>query len=378
MSARYQVPIGMEIATAWAWRLVVIAAAGFGLLWLLQYFSEITVPITIGLLGTALTVGVVDALERRGVPRLLATLVVAILMLVSLVGLVTLVGQQLSTQFDELRSSIVAGIGEMRDWARNGPLGLSDDDLNRYVTEVQDAIAGTGREAVLDQATAVGISLAHFVTGFFIALFASVFFLYEGDRIWAWVVTLFPRDARARVNSSGHRAWESLTSFVRATVLVALVDALGIALGAWLLGVPLTFAIGVIVFLGAFVPIIGAFASGMVAVLVALVAQGPWTALFMLLVVIGVQQLESHVLQPFLMGRLVAVHPLAIIAAIAAGITVSGVVGALVAVPLVACLNGVVKHLAEEAGNPLQSDGLPEDVPPDAQPPDRGLPAEQA
>ncbi len=373
MSARYQVPIGMEIATAWAWRLVVIAAAGFGLLWLLQYFSEITVPITIGLLGTALTIGVVDALERRGVPRLLATLVVAIVMLVSLVGLVTLVGQQLSTQFDELRSSIVAGIGEMRDWARNGPLGLSDDDLNRYVTEVQDAIAGTGREAVLDQATAVGISLAHFVTGFFIALFAAVFFLYEGDRIWAWVVTLFPRDARARVNSSGHRAWESLTSFVRATVLVALVDALGIALGAWLLGVPLTFAIGVIVFLGAFVPIIGAFASGMVAVLVALVAQGPWTALFMLLVVIGVQQLESHVLQPFLMGRLVAVHPLAIIAAIAAGITVSGVVGALVAVPLVACLNGVVKHLAAEAGNPLQSDGLPEDVPPDAE-----LPVEQA
>lgn len=378
MSARYQVPIGMEIATAWAWRLVVIAAAGFGLLWLLQYFSEITVPITIGLLGTALTIGVVDALERRGVPRLLATLVVAILMLVSLVGLVTLVGQQLSTQFDELRSSIVAGIGEMRDWARNGPLGLSDDDLNRYVTEVQDAIAGTGREAVLDQATAVGISLAHFVTGFFIALFAAVFFLYEGDRIWAWVVTLFPRDARARVNSSGHRAWESLTSFVRATVLVALVDALGIALGAWLLGVPLTFAIGVIVFLGAFVPIIGAFASGMVAVLVALVAQGPWTALFMLLVVIGVQQLESHVLQPFLMGRLVAVHPLAIIAAIAAGITVSGVVGALVAVPLVACLNGVVKHLAAEAGNPLQPDGLPEDVPPDAELPDSGLPAEQA
>ncbi|WP_229055009.1 AI-2E family transporter [Aeromicrobium sp. Leaf350] len=373
MSQRYQVPIGVEIATAWAWRLIVIAAAGLGLLYLLQYFSEITVPITIGLLGTALTIGFVDWLERRGIPRLLATIVVAILMLVGLVGLVALVGQQLSTQFDELRSSVVAGIGELRDWARNGPLGLSDSDLNRYVTEVQDAISGTGREAVLDQATAVGISLAHFVTGFFIALFASVFFLWEGDRIWAWVVTLFPREARAKVNSSGNRAWESLTSFVRATVLVAFVDALGIALGAWLLGVPLTFAVGVIVFLGAFVPIIGAFASGMIAVLVALVAQGPWTALFMLLVVIGVQQLESHVLQPFLMGRLVAVHPLAIIAAIAAGITVSGVVGALVAVPLVACLNGVVRHLAEQAGNPLQEDGLPEDVPPDAE-----LPAEQA
>jgi predicted PurR-regulated permease PerM len=367
MSARYQVPIGVEIATSWAWRLIVIAAAGLGLLWILQFFSEITVPITIGLLGTALTVGVVDWLERLGVPRIVATFVVTIVMLVGLFGLVALVGQQLSTQFDELRTSVVAGIGELRDWARNGPLDLSDADLNRYVTEVQETIAGTGREAVLDQAANVGVSLAHFVTGFFIALFAAIFFLYDGSRIWAWVVTLFPRDARARVNSSGHRAWASLTNFVRATVLVAMVDAVGIAFGAWILGVPLTFAIGVIVFLGAFIPIVGAFFSGLIAVLVALVAQGPWTALFMLIVVIGVQQLESHILQPFLMGRFVAVHPLAIITAIAAGITVSGVVGALVAVPLVACLNGVVRHLADEAGNPLQDDGLPDDVPPDAE-----------
>ena len=151
-----------------------------------------------------------------------------------------------------------------------------------------------------------------------------------------------------------------------ATVLVALVDALGIAIAAWLLGVPLALAIGVLVFLGAFVPIIGALLSGLVAVLVALVAQGPIVALFMLAAVVAVQQLESHVLQPFLMGRFVAVHPLAIIIAIAAGITVSGIVGALVAVPLVACLNGIVRHLAAEAGAPLQEDGLPEDIPPDA------------
>ncbi|MFT4298074.1 MAG: AI-2E family transporter [Aeromicrobium sp.] len=366
---RYQVPIGVEIATQWAWRLLVIAAAGLGLLWLVKYFSEITVPITVGLLITALTIGLVDWLERRGLPRLLATIIVTIGMLVVVASLVLLIGRQLSTQFDELRASIVAGIGELRDWARTGPLGLSDSDLNGYVEQVQETIASTGRDAVVGQAAAVGVSVAHFVAGFFIAIFASVFFLFEGDRIWAWVVTLFPRDARAKVNSSGHRAWESLTSFVRATVLVALVDATGIAFGAWLLGVPLTFSIGVLVFLGAFIPIIGAFASGMVAVLVALVAQGPWTALLMLLVVIGVQQLESHVLQPFLMGRLVAVHPLAIIAAIAAGITISGVVGALVAVPLVACLNGVVRHLAEEAGNPLQPDGLPAGLPPDLQSP---------
>ena len=151
------------------------------------------------------------------------------------------------------------------------------------------------------------------------------------------------------MHTSGQTAWRSLTAFVRATVIVALTDAMGVAFAAWALGVPLTLAIGVLVFLGAFVPIIGALISGMVAVLVALVAQGPWTALFMLLAVIAVQQFESHVLQPFLMGAFVAVHPLAIIIAIAAGVVVAGVVGALIAVPLAACLNGVVRHLASTA-----------------------------
>ncbi len=366
MGQGYRVPVGVDVATQWAWRLLVIGAGGYVLLRLVQYFSQITVPLTIGLLGTALTIGAVDALQRRGIPRLLATILVTLLMLVGLVGLLTLVGQQLSTQIDELRLSVVEGIGELQDWAQNGPLGISDAQLTRYVDEIQETIATTGRDAAVEQAAALGVTLTHFIAGFFIAIFASIFFLYEGDRIWAWIVTLFPRDARDKVNSSGERAWMSLTSFVRATVFVALVDAIGIGVGAWLLGVPLALAIGVLVFLGAFVPIVGATASGLVAVLVALVAQGPWTALFMLLVVIAVQQVESHILQPFVMGALVSVHPLAIIIAIAAGITVSGVVGALVAVPLVACLNGVVRHLADESGVPMEDDGLPADLPPEA------------
>src|SRR5690625_1450869 len=135
---------------------------------------------------------------------------------------------------------------------------------------------------------------------------------------------------------------------MRATVLVALVDAVGIGFGAWLLGVPLEFAIAALVFLGGFVPIVGAFVSGLVAVMVALVSQGFWVAVLMLIVVIGVQQLESHVLQPFLMGRFVAVHPLAIIVAIAAGIVVAGVVGALISLQMVASLICLDGHVADE------------------------------
>ena len=164
--------------------------------------------------------------------------------------------------------------------------------------------------------------------------------------IWAWVVRIFPRAARSRADSSGRVAWRSMTQFVRATVLVAGTDAMGIMVIALILKVPLVSAIGVLVFLGAFVPLIGAFLSGTVAVLVALVAQGPLVAALMLGGVVLVQQIEAHVLQPFLMGRFVSVHPLGVILAIAAGVIVAGVVGALVAVPLAAALNAVVQHLA--------------------------------
>ena len=199
---------------------------------------------------------------------------------------------------------------------------------------------------MLSQVSEVGTAVGHVVAGFFIVLFSTYFFLSDGDRIWAWLVRLSPRAARERVDSSGRVAWVSLTQFVRATVIVALVDALGIAIVAAILGVPFVLAIGVLVFLGAFVPMIGATIAGTVAILVALVDQGPITALLMLGGVILVQQIEGHMLQPFLMGRWVSVHPLAVIVAIGCGVLVAGIAGALVAVPLAAAVNAVVQHLA--------------------------------
>lgn len=361
MNKRYQVPIGVEVATQWAWRILVIALAGAAGIWLLRYFSEITVPVAIAILGAALTTPAVDWLEAKRVPRLAATFIVVLSLLSAFIGMLALVGQQLATQVSDLRSNVVEGISQVQDWAKTGPLKLSDSQIQSWIDEAKASIASSDT-SVLTRVSEFGSTVTHVLAGFFIALFSVFFFLYEGKRIWSWVVALFPRAARDRVNSSGHTAWASLTAFVRATMIVALTDAIGVAFAAWVLGVPLTLAIGVLVFLGAFVPIVGALLSGMVAVLVALVAQGPWVALFMLLAVIAVQQFESHVLQPFLMGRLVAVHPLAIIFAIAAGITVAGIVGALIAVPLAASLNGVVRHLASVA---KQYEG---DSPPEAEP----------
>lgn len=355
---RYEVPIGVEIATQWAWRLLIIAAAGFGIVWLLGYFSEITVPLAIALLVTALTVGAVDWLQAKGIPRAAASFAIVIAMLGAFFGMLALVGQQLSTQVNDLRANVVEGITQVQDWATDGPLNLSDSQLQGYIDQVREFVASSD-SAVLSRVTEVGTTLTHVLTGFFIALFAAFFFLYDGNRIWSWFVAIFPCDARKKIDSSGQTAWLTLTKFVQATVIVALVDAVGIAVAAWALGVPLSFAIGVLVFLGAFVPVIGAFVSGLVAVLVALVAQGPVVAAFMLIAVIVVQQVEAHVLQPFLMGRFVSVHPLAIILAIATGVAVAGVVGALVAVPLAACLNVVVRHLVDSA-QPFQSEPEPE------------------
>ena len=155
---------------------------------------------------------------------------------------------------------------------------------------------------------------------------------------------LFPRSARPYVDSSGVVAWQQLSHYVRATVLVAAVDAVGITVGALILRVPFAIAIGVLVFLLSFIPIVGALLSGAVAVLLALVAHGPVTALIMLAVVIAVQQLEAHVLQPFILGCSVRVHPVAGIAAIATGAILAGIVGTLVAVPVLAVGKAVANH----------------------------------
>jgi len=182
--------------------------------------------------------------------------------------------------------------------------------------------------------------------GFFIALFATFFFLASGRRIWTWLLRLLPRRAHDGVDEAARASWVTLSQYVRATLLVALIDGVGIGVGAAVLGVPLAVPIGVLVFLGAFIPIVGALLTGILAVLVALVAEGPFIALLMLGVVILVQQLESHVLQPFLLGRAVNVHPLAVILSIAAGATLAGIVGALFAVPVAAVANTFVSTLA--------------------------------
>ncbi|HEX6577792.1 MAG TPA: AI-2E family transporter, partial [Jiangellaceae bacterium] len=185
-----------------------------------------------------------------------------------------------------------------------------------------------------------------------------------GDRIWAWLVRLFPRVARPRVDGAGKLAWRTLTQYVRGTVLVALFDGTLITILLLILGVPLALPLGVLVFFGAFVPLVGAFVTGALAVLVALVANGLVAALIVLAGIIAIQQLEGHVFQPFVLGRMVRVHPLAVVIAVAVGAYTAGIIGAVVAVPIVAVANTVLTYLLTGAtvpssAPPPSADDLP-------------------
>ncbi len=358
---RAEVPWGLDLAAAWGWRFLVIAVAGYVIARTIAFFGLVTLPLAVALLIAALVSPVVRGLVSIGLPRGLASLLVVISG-IALVGfLLSVAGQQVASGASDLADQVVRGLDEIKDWLRAGPLHASDSQINDYIDQAQKAITERSRDGeIVSQLTEFGAALGHVAAAFFIILFSSYFFLADGDRIWGWLVRLAPRAAREAVDGSGRVAWISLTQFVRATVIVAFTDAMGVAIVAAVLGLPFVLAIGVLVFLGAFVPMIGATVAGTVAVLVALVDQGPFTALLMLGGVIVVQQFEGHVLQPFLMGRFVSLHPLGVIVAIGCGVLTAGVAGALIAVPLAAAVNAVVQHLAQSP--PDEPD--PEDLPP--------------
>jgi putative heme transporter len=342
-------PQGMLVASEWSWRLLLVVAAIGVFAWLLLQLSVVVVPVLIAALVTALIVPVTGWFNRLGLPRGLAAGLTMLVLFVVVLGLLSLVGQQVAVGWEGLYDQLLQGFDELRRWLIRGPLHLSQ-------AEIDNAYGSVGRFFTTNQLTEgalrVGTTVGHVVAGLFIALFSTYFMLYEGERIWGFLVRLLPRAARERADSSGRRGWVSLTAFVRATVLVALVDATGITIVALVLQVPFALPIGVLVFLASFIPIIGALLSGAVAVVVALVANGPLVAVLMLGGVVLVQQLEAHILQPFLLGRFVRLHPLAVLLAIGAGAYLAGILGALFAVPIVAVMNGVIRYLAE--GNAVE------------------------
>jgi predicted PurR-regulated permease PerM len=340
-----EVPHSLRIAASWSWRFIVVGVVGWALLRFVGIISIVVIPLAIALLLSALLGPAVGWLLRLRLPRSLATFLVLICGLGAVVGTLTLVINQFVDGLPELTDNASAGVRQIQDWARTGPLHLSDQQVDSAIASAQNWInANTSSLTATGVATAT--TLAEVLTGMLLVLFATFFFLRDGRKIWRFIVRLFPVNARWSLSDAGDASWSTLGSYVRATVLVAFIDAAGIGLLLLFLDVPFPLPLAALVFLGAFIPIVGASVSGAVAVLVALVDKGWVIALIVLGGVILVQQIEGHVLQPLIMGRAVAIHPLVVIIGIASGVVLAGIVGALVAVPLIAVMNTGIRRLA--------------------------------
>ncbi|WP_206504238.1 AI-2E family transporter [Streptomyces chrestomyceticus] len=338
------VPWGVRVAAEASWRLLILAAAIWVLAKVITSVQLVVLAFVAALLITALLQPTVAWLKRRGVPRGLATALtfIAGFVIMGLVG--WFVVWQVQDNIDSVSSRIQEGITELKGWLLKSPFHVTEDQINHIAKNLQDAV-GANTQAITSAGLEGVTVVLEVLTGILLAMFTTLFLLYDGRRIWNWVLKLVPSAAREGVAGAGPRAWRTLTAYVRGTVIVALIDAIFIGIGIYFLDVPLAVPLAVFIFLFAFIPLVGAVVSGALACVVALVTQGVFAALMVLAVVLAVQQIEGHILQPFILGRAVRVHPLAVILSVAAGGLVAGIGGAVVAVPLVAVTNTVVGYL---------------------------------
>ncbi|MBF4461384.1 MULTISPECIES: AI-2E family transporter [unclassified Rathayibacter] len=338
---------GMRIAAAWGWRFLAVAAVLYLVVRLVSLLPVIVVPVLVALLLTALLSPLRDALERLHWPRPLAVLVSILAMLLVLSGLVALVIVQSRSGFSGVGERALSASRDIETWLQGPPFSLSDVQLGDYA---QRAItwADTRAATIASGALAVGSQLAQVFAGTLLTLFSLIFLMLDGRRIWGWLLRLLPQRARPSLDRGGAAGWRTLSLFVRAQLGVAGINAVGIGIGALALQLPLVMPIAIVVFLGSFVPILGAIMTGALAALVALLFSGPVAALVMVGIVVLVHLLEGHVLQPLILGSAVKVHPLAVVLGVATGLEVAGLAGALFAVPTIATLNAAITAMRSE------------------------------
>ncbi|EFG47214.1 hypothetical protein HMPREF0183_1478 [Brevibacterium mcbrellneri ATCC 49030] len=343
---------GLKLAAAWSWRSLIVIAAVAVAFWGLSKVSILVLPCLIALLLAALMAPAVSFLDRHKWPHTLSVITTFLGFILVVLGLLAFTGQQIVVGFPALAHQVVLGVNKLNAFVQNNPFGIDSTVITSYLDELSGKALDWLQKSqgkIASGALGAASSIGNFVTGLLITLFASFFFLYDGGRIFQWFVRLLPKPAQPKSVAAAVNGWSTLVQYVRVQVLVAGIDAVGIGIGAFALGIPLAFPLTVLVFLASFIPLVGAVLTGVIAVLVALVSKGLVTAIIMLIVVVGVQQLEGNVLQPFLMGKAVAVHPLAVVLAVTGGGVLYGIPGALFAVPFVAMLNTVVLTLS---GNP--------------------------
>lgn len=348
----------MPVVARWCWHLVGIAAAAWIALLLVRVSEPVLLPVLVGLLIAAL-LHPLASLLRRVLPAYLASGLSVLTLLAAVVGISWLSGTQLSEGIRDLIRGLPVVLTELEAWVEDRGLGLSGDQAESIIERAQAWLTDNSTE-LAGQVVSLGSSAMSLLTATLLALITAFFLLADGRGMWLWLLHLAPARHHRRTDHAALGAWTSLTAYIRTQTIVAAVDAAGIGLGAWLLGLPYVGAITLIVFLAAFVPIIGAVLSGALAVVIALADAGTGTALIMLAIVVAVQQLESNVLQPVLMGKAVSVHPFAVIVGVSLGFYIVGIAGALLAVPLMAVVKTGFERWGEDPP-PLAVDTEPDD-----------------
>lgn len=347
------VPRGIQIAASWSWRLLLIAALVAGIGWVAARLSAVTIPLAIGIMLAAGLVPIASRLMTWGVPRPIAAVITLVGGLLVVSGMLTLIISQIAGQADELGQRAMEGFHQLMAWLNSGPLQISQEQINGWMDQLTKYLREQ-QATIARYATTGAGAIGNFLAGLILALFAMFFMLYDGPMIWKWLLRLVPSAARDRVDGGGKSGWNSLMEYVRATVIVAAVDAIFPLIAAVIMGVPMAPALGALLFISAFVPIVGILVSGAIVTLITLVTVGPVQALIMLGVIVAVNQIEGNVLQPMLLGKAVSLHPLAVIFGITIGISVAGIVGALLVVPLMAFAKSFIGYAA--TGRTKESD----------------------
>ncbi|MGC9666122.1 AI-2E family transporter [Planosporangium sp. 12N6] len=354
---RRRVPTNLLTTAIVCGCVLVIAATVFLVGWILVRLGPVTLAAVAALLLTALLDPVADALHRLRLPRWAAALCAVLLLLAFLILPLVLIGRHVATQFDALGRRLDEGIGQIRRMLTAGPLPISGRQIDAVARRVVDGV----REALPRPVT--GAALATEILGAIVLALILVFFLLkDADTMWRWALARVPSAHRRRVDRVARAGWDALTGYVRATVIIAAADAVGIGVALLLVGVPLALPLVTLTFVAAFVPLIGATVAGAAAVLVALVANGPTAALIILVAVIVVQQTEGNLLEPLVMGRSVRLHPAVILIAVSAGTVLAGIAGAVVAVPVTAVVYRMASALAADGDTDHDEPGRDNDT----------------
>lgn len=357
VSRAYPGPV-LRTAADYGWRILVLGTVGYFTVRLLSRLSEVVIPFVVAILVTALLQPLSRRLRRWGFPRGPATLLTLLVALIIVGGLITVVVVRAADQAPQLGNEVNKLLPHIKHWLITGPLKLNPTTVDNLSKTISSNITKNS-SAIASTALSTGKTVAILLSGLVLSIFSTIFLVYDGDRVWSFLLKAVPEPGRPAADAAGRAAWSTIGHYVRGTLIVATFHGVVITVTLTLLGVPLAFPIGVLVGLGSFIPLVGAVVTGIVAVGVAGISQGLVAALIVVGVLLLDSQIEGHILQPFVVGRYVRIHPLAVVLSLAAGAILFGIFGALIAVPVVATVNSAVR-----AAIAVRDGALPSSPPP--------------